>query len=111
MVGIGNLSHVCNNQQLFTELDNTKQSTMMVTNGKTLKSLGSETLKIKRVWWVRKKYNTEKYSVVPDIKTSLMSVRKAAENGCLLKFQNNKSKLLFNGITYLNGIVNNDCMK
>ena len=40
-----------------------------------------------------------------------MSVRKAAENGCLLKFQNNKSKLLFNGITYLNGIVNNDCMK
>ena len=109
VIDSGSSSHICNNRQLFTELDDTKRSTVMVANGNTLKSLGSGTVKIKTEFNGSERNITLKNVLfVPDIETNLMSVRKATENGCEVIFQDNNCKLMYNGITYLNGIVNND---
>ena len=110
IIDSGSTSHLCNNKELFCELNFHNENNVVIANGLSLKAYGSGKIPLQtKISNEEIKHVTLKDVLyVPDIETNLISVRKACISGCTVIFEKNNCKFMYEGETYLKGILKNN---
>ena len=110
IIDSGSSSHITYDENLFTDLNNTNKSQVIVANGNDLTAYGSGEIKLinETPYGNTNRITLKVVLYVPELKANLFSVKKATQNGCTVTFNKNNCEVSYNGEIFLEGKMKNN---